>query len=1354
MGSLCTPWRRHMRRVTAGVFGLVGSVISLAAFSLPQNFTIDTVVSGLRFPVNIQELPDGRMLVLQKEGEIVLFDPNDPAPVRATSYLTLPDIETDIEQGLASIALHPNFDNNGLFYLYYTKDSLNKNVIARFEHLGDRARPSSERVIWADNERIGAPSDPDCRGIPGTQNNTRPNHFGGGMDFGPDGKLYLATGDEFDPCQAQDLNRAGGKIIRINADGSVPGDNPKLGGLPEIYAYGLRNPYRAHFDLVKNRFYVGEVGGNIQATATEDLHLGKEGANYGWAKSPCEGPCANPGHDDPIYFYRHDPNARGGRGGAITAGTVYRGSQFPSQYNEAFFFSDYALGFIKYLRFDNRGRVIDRQGDNNAETDNAYPFAAAGDNIGAPVAMELGQDGSLYVVDYLNGRIRRISYNAPGDNQPPEITSTTPTGEFSASVNASVAFSVTANDPDGPNDAMSYTWTFGDGSSQSGRNVSHRYTEPGMYDAYVVVSDGAQSTFSEHINVIVGAQPTLTTSVYVCSVDDTQCSAQNPTRILFQAGDEIRFSADARTSSGARIDDYEWDIQFGHLTHFHPEQTSLNTQSGTLTLSAPAHDYHDTTYYQFTVRVSDPVTGITTSEMVDIFPDKVDISLRTAPVSGIPITLDGQTHSSPINNYDTAVNYDHGVAVPEFVCVDGTPWEFIEWSDGAQIAGRPVTVPSANFTLTARYAHGTGVCASGIPTSNLVAHYEADRITTSGNQITGWPDQSGKGNHLSIAGNPQVVAGALNGNPVIDFDGSGDRAQRTAPLRGFPKGNRARTVYLVANYRGSGIGGLIWGEKRGNQAFGLVVSQAGNLLVEAYGGRNRFETSERAIGAGWVVQSAIVTGGTLKHYKDGTLIDSRPHTFNTKLGDLYLGAGLNRRPQIDMQVAAAFVYDKALNATERARIEDYINNKYASGTVGNQPPNALDDGPINVTEASSVIIDVLANDYDPDDDGIDESSLRIIDAPMHGEAEIDAGTVQYTHLGGGTGTDSFKYRVRDALGLWSSAASVSLVIDTGTNAAPVAVNDTASTPVDEAVTVNVAGNDTDTDGLIVPATVSVTSQGSMGRAVSNGNGTITYTPAANATVGTDNFRYSVKDDDGATSNHATVWVTLTGFTTSTSLPTDGLVLHLESDTGVTTNGGANVTSWADRSGKGNTLTNIGTPMRVSNVFNGKPAIRFDGESGYLQRRSGVSGLPSGNADRTAFVVVKYHDIGLGGFAWGIRGKNQTFGLSVSVGGELTIQGWGNANDFPAGGTVTDGQALIHSAIVADNVLTHYRDGATLESRAHTYATAIDRIVLGVEIDLTPRINMEVGAVLVYDRALSSTEYQDALRFLSQKYLGR
>src|SRR5207248_9245844 len=143
--------------------------------------------------------------------------------------------------------------------------------------------------------------------------------------FGPDGKLYFAVGDNGYPPNAQNLGNPHGKILRINKDGSIPLDNPfygQPGALPEIWAYGFRNPWRFQFDSATGEMYGGDVGD----FTWEELNHVIKGHNYGWPlhEGVCTSNCT--GYTDPIYAYNHD-----GHSAAVTGGPIYRGSMFPPE---------------------------------------------------------------------------------------------------------------------------------------------------------------------------------------------------------------------------------------------------------------------------------------------------------------------------------------------------------------------------------------------------------------------------------------------------------------------------------------------------------------------------------------------------------------------------------------------------------------------------------------------------------------------------------------------------------------------------------------------------------------------------------------------------------------------------------------------------------------------------------------------------------------------------------------------------------------------------------------------------------------------------------------------------------------
>jgi glucose/arabinose dehydrogenase len=212
---------------TTGAFG--GNNIA-AATNLPEDFEEIEVMGGLKSATNMEFSPDGRLFVLEQAGKILIIKNGELLP---TPFLTLTQVDSSAEGGLLGLAFDPQFNTNGHFYVYYTKTGdPSTNQVSRFTVSAtnpDTADPNSELLILG-----GIPSDLDLK-----------QHNGGQMQFGLDGKLYVATGDANAPSDAQSLETLAGKILRIDPDGSVPADNPFVGtpdARGEIWAYGLRNP--------------------------------------------------------------------------------------------------------------------------------------------------------------------------------------------------------------------------------------------------------------------------------------------------------------------------------------------------------------------------------------------------------------------------------------------------------------------------------------------------------------------------------------------------------------------------------------------------------------------------------------------------------------------------------------------------------------------------------------------------------------------------------------------------------------------------------------------------------------------------------------------------------------------------------------------------------------------------------------------------------------------------------------------------------------------------------------------------------------------------------------------------------
>lgn len=353
------------------------------SFPDPAAFEWSLFTSGLSRPVGIVHAGDGsgRLFILEQAGVIRTIQNDQLLP---EPFLDISGRVTCCsERGLLGLAFHPNFEQNGFFYINYT--DLNGNtVIARFQVIAgeDRGNPNSEIRLL----EIGQPFR---------------NHNGGGMAFGPDGYLYLGLGDggsQGDPLgNAQNRDVLLGKLLRVDVgEGdfySIPADNPftQGGGAPEVWAYGLRNPWRFSFDRLTGDLYIGDVG---QGTWEEIDYLpagSPGGTNFGW--NYLEGMHAfsnlpQPEGEvltDPVAEYSHN------QGISVIGGVVYRGEQLPSMQG-IYLFGDYGSGLIWGLFMDDVGTW-----------QNAILF-----RIGGSIT-SFGEDesGEIYVAD-LSGHIFRL----------------------------------------------------------------------------------------------------------------------------------------------------------------------------------------------------------------------------------------------------------------------------------------------------------------------------------------------------------------------------------------------------------------------------------------------------------------------------------------------------------------------------------------------------------------------------------------------------------------------------------------------------------------------------------------------------------------------------------------------------------------------------------------------------------------------------------------------------------------------------------------------------------------------------------------------------------------------------------
>ena len=391
---------------------------------LPGNVRIALVKVAENFydPTNVASANDGsgRIFVVERVGRVKIV--HKDGRVQKEPFLDLTNINplgTDVqtgfvEQGLYSIAFHPRFKENGYFYVHYASLPFNGDgVIVRFQ-----ADPKSPNIMTPERTRQTSK-------VLLRIEQPYYNHNGGQIEFGPDGYLYIGSGDggwEGDPLEAgQDLSTLLGKILRIDVNTSdddripykIPPANPfavasaerlmqlfgiseldfskiKMRARREIWAYGLRNPWRLAFDRAAGLLYIADVGQN-QWEEVDVQPAGQGGQNYGW--NTMEGAhcyvlplCRKSGLTLPAVEYGHD------EGCSVIGGYVYRGMKWPALAGQ-YFYSDYCRGWLKSFRFE-RGAATSPHTWNVGDLGSVLSF---------------GEDaaGELYVLS-ANGRVYRI----------------------------------------------------------------------------------------------------------------------------------------------------------------------------------------------------------------------------------------------------------------------------------------------------------------------------------------------------------------------------------------------------------------------------------------------------------------------------------------------------------------------------------------------------------------------------------------------------------------------------------------------------------------------------------------------------------------------------------------------------------------------------------------------------------------------------------------------------------------------------------------------------------------------------------------------------------------------------------
>lgn len=360
----------------ATMIGLSMPVTAMAETQTSQGAEFEAVVvaDGLEHPWGLAFLPDGRMLVTERNGNLRVVTPDGQV---SDPVLGLPEVAARGQGGLLDVILHPDYGSNGWLYLSFSRSGQKGTgtAIAR-ARLDDTGLRDVATIFVAENEASGG------------------RHFGSRMAFGPDGKLYVSVGDRGQDDKAQNLTNHNGTVLRLNDDGSVPSDNPFVGqanALPSTFSYGHRNPQGMAVHPIRGEVWVHEHG----PQGGDEINLLKAGANYGWplvtfgrsySGFPIGEGTSAPGLEPPLYHWT--PSI------APSGMAFYTGAAFPGWKDNL---------FVGSLKFQYLARVV-LDGSRVVTEERLLE-----DQFGRIRDVRQGPDGLLYVLtDEDDGRLVRL----------------------------------------------------------------------------------------------------------------------------------------------------------------------------------------------------------------------------------------------------------------------------------------------------------------------------------------------------------------------------------------------------------------------------------------------------------------------------------------------------------------------------------------------------------------------------------------------------------------------------------------------------------------------------------------------------------------------------------------------------------------------------------------------------------------------------------------------------------------------------------------------------------------------------------------------------------------------------------
>jgi len=719
------------RRAT---FALMVTLLAVAvapraqAATLPSGFTEKTVFTDLIEPTAVRFSPDGRVFVAEKSGVIKEFE-----SLTDTTPRVYADLRTNVhdywDRGLLGLALDPSFPTKNVIYALYTHDAPIGATAPVYNDLcgdptgaGCKVSGRLSRVLSDGSEQVMI--EDWCQQYP--------SHSVGSLAFGPDGNLYMSSGDgasfiwvdygqgggssnrcadpanEGGALRSQDLRTMSdpatldGALLRVNPDtGLGSAGNPFASSTEanaqRIIAYGLRNPFRITFRPGTSELWTGDVGWDSWEEINRVTDATDATAeNFGW---PCfEGGPRQPGYDAqnlsicetlygqggavtaPYYAYRHSdrvvPNESCPVGGSSISGLSFAfpsSGPYPPEYEGALFFADYTRQCIW---------AMEKGGTMLPSPSNIKGFVGGAAN---PVDVQVGPDGMLYYVDFGGGSIRRIEYSGAANQPPVAVAQASPT---SGDVGMTVSFDGSASsDPNG--DSLFYAWdldadgTFDDATTPT---PTWTYNASGTFRVSLQVSDGKGGSATDAVTIGVGL-PKVTIA--------------KPTASLrWAVGAAISFSGSATDNKGATIasSNLTWKLVLKHGAcpdcHEHVLQSYNGVGSGSF--KAPDHRYPSE--LELTLTATD-AAGLSNTKSIRVLPKTIKLTFKTSP-TGLTLIFNGVQATAPFSRTVIAKS-SNSISAPTPQTLGGKQ-VFRRWADGSTKANRTIA-PTSGRTYTANF---------------------------------------------------------------------------------------------------------------------------------------------------------------------------------------------------------------------------------------------------------------------------------------------------------------------------------------------------------------------------------------------------------------------------------------------------------------------------------------------------------------------------------------------------------------------------------------------------------------------------------------------------------------------------